>query len=304
MRVIFSIAGPKDPGSHYFIDLKAGTIELASRSQPAIAAGELGDMRTVQYAAQDGTRLTGYLTLPPGRGPKNLPLVVMPHGGPESRDWISFHGWAQVLANRGYAVFQPNFRGSGGFGRAFAEAGHRQWGRLMQSDVSDGVSALIKDGTADAGRICIVGASYGGYAALAGGALTPQVYKCVVSIAGVSDLVEMVDAVRRETGSDSLTYKYWVKRVGDPSTDSAQMRSVSPSEHAADFRAPVLLVHGKDDGIVPLKQSLTMERALKSAGKSVKLVEIPLEGHHFARASSRLTLFKELEQFLYANIGN
>src|SRR5262249_34265217 len=153
-----------------------------------IVPAELGETLIIKYAGRDGTKLPGYLTLPPGKDGKKLPLIVMPHGGPEVRDFVRYDYWAQFLTNRGYAVFQPNFRGSGGYGKAFAEAGHRQWGRRMQDDVTDGVKALIADGTADPSRICIVGASYGGYAALAGGAFTPDLYKCVIAIAGVSDI--------------------------------------------------------------------------------------------------------------------
>jgi dipeptidyl aminopeptidase/acylaminoacyl peptidase len=261
-------------------------------------------MLLVKYDARDGTRLQAYVTMPPGRGNKNLPMVVMPHGGPESRDYVQYDHWAQMMANRGYVVLQPNFRGSGGFGRAFAEAGHRQWGRLMQDDITDAVKALIADGTADASRICIVGASYGGYAALAGGAFTPNLYKCVASIAGVSHLPEMLSWEKRRYGDDSWAYKYWVKRLGEPGDDADQMKAVSPALHADAFKVPVLLIHGKDDRVVPIDQSKRMKSALESAGKTVTFIEVQAEGHGFGKPSSDLIVLTALEQFLAANIGN
>ena len=301
---IVSTSGPKDPGSHYFYDPAKNHASLIGRAAPNIPAGELGEMLVINYKSRDGTKLPGYLTLPPGKGDKKLPLVVMPHGGPEVRDFVSYDAWAQVLANRGYAVFQPNFRGSGGYGRAFAEAGHRQWGRRMQDDVTDGVKALIADGTADANRVCIVGASYGGYAALAGGAFTPDLYKCVIAIAGVSDIPAMLDEEATRFGVESAVYSYWVKRLGDPKVDLAQMQSVSPALQAASFRVPVLLVHGEDDSVVPIDQSNRMEKALTAAGKTVKYVKVEDEGHNFSKPRSRLILFREMETFLGAHIGN
>jgi dipeptidyl aminopeptidase/acylaminoacyl peptidase len=157
---------------------------------------QLSPVETIAYSTRDGAQIWGYLTTPRG-APRSAPLIVMPHGGPESRDVYGFDTLAQFLASRGYLVFQPQFRGSGGFGRAFAELGYRQWGQRMQNDVTDGVRHLIETGRADASRICIFGASYGGYAALAGAAFTPDLYRCAVSWAGVSDLVDLVRDERR-----------------------------------------------------------------------------------------------------------
>lgn len=303
-RLALFTEGPKDPGSYYIYDTKRDHALLIGRTHPDIPAAELGDMLIIKYKGRDGTKLPGYLTMPPGKSDKNLPMIVMPHGGPEQRDYVQYDHWAQMLANRGYVVFQPNFRGSGGYGRAFAEAGHRQWGRRMQDDVTDGVKALIADGTADPARICIVGASYGGYAALAGGAFTPELYKCVVSIAGVSDIPEMLEEEEDRFTTESATYDYWVKRLGDPRYDLEQMKAVSPALHAARFTAPVLLIHGEHDDIVPIDQSKRMDKALRAAGKQVAFVEIDNEGHHFAKPASDLKLMTELEKFLTTHIGN
>ncbi|MCE9523373.1 MAG: alpha/beta fold hydrolase [Alphaproteobacteria bacterium] len=303
-RFVVTTIGPKDPGSYYFYDAKKDHAKLIGRRRPNISSSDLGEMLIIKYNSRDGTKLPGYLTLPPGKSGKNLPLIVMPHGGPEVRDYVTYDNWAQFLANRGYAVFQPNFRGSGGYGKAFAEAGHRQWGRRMQDDVSDGVKALIADGTADAGRVCIVGGSYGGYAALAGGAYTPDLYKCVVAIAGVSDIPAMLQEEETRFGDESAIYEFWKKRLGDPKVDLAQMQSVSPALQPQNFKVPVLLIHGDDDDIVPIDQSKRMEKALRAAGKNVQFVTIEDEGHHFSKPASELKLLKELEKFLTANIGN
>jgi dipeptidyl aminopeptidase/acylaminoacyl peptidase len=262
---------------------------------------ELGDMLVIKYKARDGTKITGYLTMPPGKGDKNLPLVVMPHGGPELRDFVSFDPWAQMLANRGYAVLQPNFRGSGGYGKSFTEAGHRQWGRLMQDDITDGVKALIKDGTADANRICIVGASYGGYAALAGGAYTPELYKCVMSIAGISDVAAMM--AHEKNMQDDELYTYWTNWVGDPKVDLQQIKAISPINSVSKFTAPVLLMHGERDDNVTPGQSMTMSQALKKAGKKSELILVENEGHSFFLDKNRLMLLKEMERFVGQNIG-
>ena len=181
---------------YYLVDFRAQDRDRR-RDLSGARRAALGSIRITSFKARDGTQIPAYLTLPPGSEGKKLPLVVLPHGGPESRDWPQFDWWSQFLATRGYAVLQPQFRGSTGFGEAFRLAGRRQWGGLMQDDVTDGVQALISDGTADPGRVCIVGASYGGYAALAGATFTPQLYHCAASINGVSDLADMLQWVQQ-----------------------------------------------------------------------------------------------------------
>lgn len=301
-RFLLYTEGPKDPGSYHMLDRQTKRSELLGQRAPQLPASALGDVAIIKYAARDGVKISGYLTLPPGRGDRKLPMVVMPHGGPELRDSVQYDMLAQAIANRGYLVFQPNFRGSGGYGRVFAEAGHRQWGRRMQDDITDGVKALIADGTADANRICIVGASYGGYAALAGGAFTPELYKCVVSVAGVSDLAQSVRD-ERYNGREGSVFRYWVKRIGHPEKDEAELDAWSPANHAAKFSAPVLLIHGEWDGNVRFEQSVTMERALKRAGKTVTLVRVRREGHVFDDPGSPLILVSEIQKFLALHLG-
>jgi dipeptidyl aminopeptidase/acylaminoacyl peptidase len=300
-RFVVWVSGPKNPGAYFLYDVAKGAATSIGKIAPQLSENELGDMLVIKYKARDGTKITGYLTMPPGKGDKNLPLVVMPHGGPELRDIVSFDPWAQMLANRGYAVLQPNFRGSGGYGKRFTEAGHRQWGRLMQDDITDGVKALIKDGTVNANRICIVGASYGGYAALAGGAFTPELYKCVMSIAGVADVAEMMEYEKNLL--DEELYKYWTNWVGDPRVDMEQIKSISPINHVSKFAAPVLLMHGEHDRIVKPGQSMLMSRALKNAGKQVEFIQVEGEGHSFYLEKNRLRLLKEMERFVTTHIG-
>ncbi len=303
-RFVVETQGPHDPGSYYYLDLAANKASLIGQHQPDIQGQELGEVFIVKYKARDGVKIPGYLTMPPGKNDaKNLPLVVLPHGGPELRDYVQYDLLAQVIANRGYMVLQPNFRGSAGYGRAFEEAGHRQWGRRMQDDITDGVNALIRDGSADPNRICIVGGSYGGYAALVGGAFTPNLYKCVASVAGVSDLPRFLENRKARFGAGSGVYQYWVKLIGDPVVDRGALAAVSPALHAENFVAPVLLVHGLTDDIVPTDQSKLMNDALVRAGKRVKYVTIPNEGHEFLRRDSTIKVLGEIEAFLGANIG-
>lgn len=274
---VLSVSGPEEPGSLYLFDRKAGTVNLLGAQWPKLAPDRLGVVKTWTWKTQDGVDLGGYLTAPPPllklSGP--LPLVVMPHGGPEARDYFDFDRLAQGFASRGYLVFQPNFRGSGGFGKTFAEQGYGQWGLRMQDDVIDGVEALIKSGQVDPARICIVGASYGGYVALQGGAKRPDLFKCVVSRAGLSDLVRSQKWEAEIFETDSPRYKYWLKSVGDPKADAARLAAASPVTYAADYQPPVLLMHGVNDWNVPIEQSRIMEKALKKAGKTVTLTEYP-----------------------------
>ncbi|MEJ0042064.1 MAG: prolyl oligopeptidase family serine peptidase [Rhizomicrobium sp.] len=226
----------------------------------------------------------------------------MPHGGPDLRDWIRFDWWAQFLANRGYAVFQPNFRGSKGYGHAFTDAGLGQWGLKMQDDITDGVKALIADGTADPKRICIVGASYGGYAALAGATFTPDLYACAASISGVADLGRMIDYERKMHGRHSGSVSFWQSRIGAPD-DAARIDATSPALHADRVRIPILLMHGKLDTTVPYAQGEAERDALERAGRKVEFATFDVDDHYLTLASTRLQMLTNLERFLKANIG-
>lgn len=295
---LLAVEEPASPMSYYLYVRDKSAITPITGTRDSLDTVQLATTKTVSYKSRDGTELWGYLTNAPAAGAPPKALIVMPHGGPEARDGSGFDTWAQFLATRGYTVFQPNFRGGAGFGRAFTEAGYRQWGKRMQDDITDGVKHLTSTGVADAARVCIFGWSYGGYAALAGGALTPELYKCVIAGAGPADLPDMLAYERVEEGRGSASYAYWSKAIGDPSADRDALIAVSPRRQAQAFRAPVLLIHGDEDDIVPVAQSRAMNAALREAGKSVRYVELKDEGHHLREYESRVTLYKELDAFL------
>jgi dipeptidyl aminopeptidase/acylaminoacyl peptidase len=312
-RVLAIAQGPSNPPRYFLVDYNTGRADLVGEAYPALADQPLGKTHVISYAARDGTEIPAYLTLPPATpgpvaapGPtapsnKALPLVVLVHGGPEARDTLDFDWWAQFMATRGYAVLQPQFRGSTGFGEAHRKAGVRQWGRRMQDDVTDGVKAMIARGIADPQRVCIAGASYGGYAALAGAALTPDLYRCAVSVAGVSDLPIMIgDIVRREGGLESRALDYWREHIGLPS--SPDVVAASPARIAENIRIPVLLLHGDQDTVVPISQSERMEKALKRLRRPYRYVVMPGETHFLERAASRQLMLEEIERFLATHL--
>ncbi|HEX4301528.1 MAG TPA: S9 family peptidase [Rhizomicrobium sp.] len=300
-KVIVAVESPQRPRTYYFMERDTHYIAKIASAYPNLKATDLGEMKPYPYKARDGLDIAAYLTLPPGRPAKNLPLVVMPHGGPDGRDTIGFDWWAQFLANRGYAVLQPNFRGSFGYGLAFSVAGRLQWGRQIQDDISDGVKKAIADGIADGKRVCIVGASFGGYAALAGATFSPDLYACAASIAGPSDLGRMMNDERRIYGTNSSSVKFWEQRMG---TDSASFDAASPALHAGQVRAPVLLMHGKLDTTVAYAESEEEQDALTRAGKKVELVTFDADDHYLTLAETRIKMLTTLEAFLKANIGN
>lgn len=298
-RWLVRASAPNNPGEFYIFDVAGRRMDFVGSIYPALREGALGVMQRIDYAAEDGQPLFGYLTRPPGAAADaRPPLVVMPHGGPEARDTLTYDTWAQFLATRGYQVFQPNFRGSSGMGKAFAQAGYRQWGARMQDDVTAGVEHLAALGLADRGQVCIAGASYGGYAALQGGAARPDLYRCVISIAGPSDLLAMLQWERSEAGADSDRYEYWVKSIGDPREDRAQIEAISPLRQAATWRVPVLLIHGDEDSVVPVRQSRDMNRALSRAGKDVRLVVMEGADHSDWSTAHETMVLTEIETFL------
>lgn len=269
---------------------------------PRLKDVPMGRLQATSFKSRDGVDIPVYVTLPPGDGDiKNAPTIIFPHGGPQSRDWPRFDYWAQFMATRGYVVIQPQFRGSTGFGRAFSDAGFRQWGKRMQDDVSDAVAWAVKEGLTDPAKVCIVGGSYGGYAALAGATLTPDLYRCVVSVAGVSDLPRLIETEKNNAGrSRAANVNYWTSHIGD---NQSELAAASPRRLATAVRAPILLIHGKDDTVVRFEQSVMMANALKAAGKPHKLVELSGEDHWLSRTETRLQMLNELEAFLRTHLG-
>ena len=288
--------GPGDPPTFYLVNLGTHQATPVGDEYPDLVDRTLGEFSSFHYKAHDGTDITAYLTLPRGASSTLLPLVVLPHGGPNSGDSSSEFEWLrQHLATRGYAVFQPQFRGSKGFGTDFERAGDHQWGGLMQDDLTDGVRSLIDQGRVDPHRICILGYSlgggYAGYAALAGAALTPDLYKCAISVNGISDLPAYLGY-----SIEQSNYTYWQKSMGEQSDPILADRS--PVHAANRVTAPILLLYSAGDPIVPDNQSLSMADSLQKAGKSVRLVEIPDADHELSRLPARLQSVEEIDKFL------
>jgi dipeptidyl aminopeptidase/acylaminoacyl peptidase len=295
-RVLVQVSSGSSPAVYQLVDFDRGRADIVAEQYPDLARAKLGEVRYLDYPARDGTRIPAYLTLPPGATERSLPLVVLPHGGPESSDDEGFDWLSQFLATRGYAVLRPQFRGSTGLGEQFRLAGYRQWGLRMQDDVTDGVAHLVTTGLADPKKVCIVGASYGGYAALAGAAFTPDLYACAVSIAGISDLPAMLTDLRLDHGEDTDSLHYWYDHIGPPSDPNVVARS--PARNAAAVVAPVLLIHGIDDSVVRIRQSEIMSRGLEQLGKPVTFVRLDGEDHWLSREATRQRVLQELEAFL------
>lgn len=292
-RLILRTSGPGDPSSWWILDLATRRADILGMSYP-MSAADVGPMKMFRYKAGDGLDIGAVLTLPVGRAAKNLPVVILPHGGPSARDYPVFDWWAQALASRGYAVLQPNFRGSSNLGESFERAGHGEWGRKMQSDISDGLAALARDGIVDPRRACIAGASYGGYAALAGVTLQQGLYRCAVSVAGVANVAKMVSTDVMESAGNATLIRLLRAEVGR----GRDLKLVSPSAFADHADAPVLLIHGVDDLVVPYDQSRDMAAALTRAGKPVELVKLAGEDHDLARSETRLMMLKACLAFI------
>jgi dipeptidyl aminopeptidase/acylaminoacyl peptidase len=286
-KLVVAISGPEYAGDYFLYDIAAQSLSLIGRQYPDIPNAELAEVRRITYAAADGLQIPAYLTLPVGREARALPLIVLAHGGPQSRDYGDFDWMAQGLASRGYAVLQANFRGSGGLGTAFREAGYGQWGRKMQTDLSDGVAYLAQQGSVDQQRVCIMGASYGGYAALAGVTVQSGIYRCAVSIAGVADIADLTRRSVLEEGSRTAETRYLLRYLGAERYDDPSLAEISPVLRAANGNAPVLLIHGRDDTIVLYSHSTTMEAALRRANRPVELVPLSAEDHGLSREATR-----------------
>jgi dipeptidyl aminopeptidase/acylaminoacyl peptidase len=299
-RTLAEVQSGSSPPIDYLIDFSTHRADIAAEPYPALENVPLGELKQVTYKARDGTSILAYLTLPPGKAAGTVPLVLLPHGGPQSRDYPTFNWLVQFLATRGYAVLQPQFRGSIGFGEAFEKAGYRQWGSLMQDDLTDGVQAMIAQGIADPHHVAIVGFGYGGYAALAGAAFTPTLYSCAASVYGISDLRAFAQAsVPTTVGFGRLissSESGFKERVGSVS-DSA-MRTKSPINSVEAIRIPILVASAA--GPVPDQQSQRMIEALNKAGKPVTVVNLSPEG--MLSAEARVQLLKALESFLHDHI--
>jgi len=296
---VVSVSRDVDPGSVYLFDQDAGTTEKLYSSRPELPTEHLAQMKPVRYEARDGLEIPAYLTLPKGKGESDLPVVVVPHGGPWARDRWGYDSLAQFLANRGYAVLQPNFRGSTGYGKEFLNAGNEEWGTgAMQHDITDGVEYLIDEGIADPEQVCIMGGSYGGYATLAGLAFTPDLYRCGVSIVGPSNLITLLETIPPYWGPAAK--KMFNVRLGDPENPEDRDRLIeqSPLFAANKIEAPLLVIQGANDPRVKQAESDQIVAAMHELGREVKYLVAPDEGHGFRAEKNRLAMNVAFEEFL------
>lgn len=287
-------------GAFWFYDTKTDELRKLADVSPWLDENQMAAMKPVRVTARDGLVLPGYLTLPPGVEPKNLPAVLLVHGGPWARDDWGFDGGAQFLANRGYAVLQINFRGSTGYGRAFWEKGFKQWGKTMQDDVTDAARWIVSEGIADPKRIAIYGGSYGGYAALAGMAFTPGVYAAGISFVGPSNLFTLLETVP----------PYWepmrkmnYEMIGDPEKDKELLTAASPLFSADKIQSPLLIAQGANDPRVKKAESDQIVEALKKRGVDVPYIVRENEGHGFANEENRMYFYRAVERFLAKHLG-
>ncbi len=300
-KLILFATSSNSAGVYYIADTKTKRVDPIGSPYPKLTPADVANVKAIEYKAADGLPIQAILTTPKGRPEANLPLVVLPHGGPQSQDDVTFDWWAQALASRGYAVLQPNFRGSTNTDHAFMEAGNGEWGGKMQTDLSDGVAFLAKAGVVDPKRVCIFGGSYGGYAALAGVALQKNVYRCAVSVAGPSDLAGWLHDEILKYGEKNALIRYRKRVYGVQSESDPKLKAISPALHAKDVEAPVLLIHGKDDTVVPFSESQKMASALKSAGKPYEFVTLNGEDHWLSNGATRKQMLTAAMAFIEKN---
>ncbi|MDP2188830.1 MAG: S9 family peptidase [Sphingobacteriaceae bacterium] len=294
-KVIVRTFSDKTMGAYYLFNTQSEELELLAEVSPWLDKKQMAAVQPIQYLSRDGLQIHGYLTIPNGLDPKNLPVVVMPHGGPWMRDVWRFDRNVQFLANRGYAVFQMNFRGSTGYGRAFWEASFKQWGKNMQNDITDGVQYLIDQGIANPKRIAIYGSSYGGYAVLAGLAFTPDLYACGIDYVGVSNLFTLMQTIPPywEPGR-----QMFYEMIGHPQSDSMHYVQASPIFHADKIKVPLMVVQGAMDPRVKKSEADQIVEALAARGVEVDYILREDEGHGFYKQENRIALYEAIEVFL------
>ena len=299
-KLLIRTYSDKSLGAYYFYNVKTKELKKLTEVSPWLNEENLSDQKPITYKTRDGLTINGYLTLPKGADPKNLPVVINPHGGPWYRDAWGFNPEVQFLANRGYAVLQMNFRGSTGYGKEFWEKSFKQWGKTMQDDISDGVLWLINEGIADPKRVAIYGGSYGGYATLAGLAFSPELYACGVDYVGVSNLFTFQNSIP----------PYWepfkemlYEMVGHPQKDSLLLRDASPVFHVDNIKAPLLIAQGLNDPRVNKDESDQMVEALKKKGIDVPYMVKDNEGHGFRNEENRFDFYGAMEQFFFKHLG-
>ncbi|MBQ9433628.1 MAG: S9 family peptidase [Synergistaceae bacterium] len=300
-RVIVRTYSDRTRGTYYLYDRQDNSMSKLADLSTWLKEENMAPMKPITYTARDGLTIHGYITLPVGVNEENLPLVVIPHGGPSARDSWGFDSEAQFLANRGIAVLQVNYRGSVGYGKAFWQAGFKQWGRKMQDDVTDGVMWAVEHGLADKNKLAIYGGSYGGYAALAGATFTPELYACAVSYVGPSNIFTLLESIP----------PYWkpfiemeYEEIGDPSKDKELLEAVSPVFHADKIRIPLFVAQGANDPRVNKAESDQIVEAVRKAGKEVVYMVKDNEGHGFHNEENRFDFYRTLEEFFRKYLGS
>ncbi|HTG93920.1 MAG TPA: S9 family peptidase [Pyrinomonadaceae bacterium] len=301
-RWIVTAWSDTEPGDTFLFDRKTKQLTKQYRIRERVPREALAEMRTVRYKSSDGLEVPAYLTLPKGVPAKNLPTIVMPHGGPWARDAWGYNSYAQFAANRGYAVLQPNFRGSTGYGKKFLDAGNKQWGDKMQDDITWGVKYLVAEGITDPKKVGIWGGSYGGYATLAGITFTPDLYAAAVAEVAPSNLITLLETIPPYWESGRITF---YKRMGDPTTEEgkAQLMRQSPLTHAAKIKTPLLITQGANDPRVNKRESDQIVIALRERNYPVEYLLAPDEGHGYARPVNNMAVLAAAERFLSRHLG-
>ena len=293
--MVITVWDSRHPATYYLFDVENNAMEELAIAYDWLDPNDLGEMQPVTIEARDGLMLPAYLTLPPDSDGKNLPLVVNPHGGPRARDTYGFRPDVQLLANRGYAVLQVNFRGSTGYGQAFDKAGWKKWGLEMQDDITDAVMWAVDQGIADRDRICIFGGSYGGYATMAGLTYTPDLYQCGINYVGVTDIELLFETMPAAWRRAEASMK---KQIGDPEADKEQLHDRSPINHVAAIQAPLLMAYGLQDPRVVIDHALDLEKELKRHEVDYELIIERREGHGFVRFENQVEFYTKVVDFL------
>lgn len=297
--LVIYVEGPNYAGDYFLSEEGKDPVYLVS-ARPKVPTEAINPIGKITLTARDGLKIPTLLTIPAAnvKNMKNLPAILLPHGGPEAHDVIGFDWLAQAFASQGFLVIQPQFRGSSGFGLDHSLAGRGQWGKKMQDDLTDSVNALAQKGFIDAKKVCIVGASYGGYAALAGAAFTPDLYRCAVSINGVSDLNKMLRVDRFKYGKESSIVAYWERQLGQGEIDNNDLDAISPINFAAKIKIPLLLLHSDKDVIVDPGQSTKMKSALAKEKKPVDIIELTGDDHYLSKFPTRKKALEETLSFV------
>ena len=297
-KYLLFVGSDRNKGAYYYYDIHEDQPRKIASLSPWLNEEEMVEMEAIKYTTRDGLELEAYLSLPKSFDKKNPtphPVIIHPHGGPWARDYWGFDSVVQFLCNRGYAVFSMNFRGSTGYGRKFLEASYKEWGRKMQDDISDGVAYLIKEGIADPKRVAIYGASYGGYAVLAGLAFTPELYCCGIDYCGVSNLFTFMNTIP-PYWKPMLEMMY--EQVGNPETDHDLLAAASPALHADKIRVPLFIAQGANDPRVNKAESDQMVEALRKNGVEIEYMVKENEGHGFHNQENRFDFYRAMEKFL------